>query len=152
MRGYKLNKETGEVTEAETLEEMFGGNFEDTRRVALTTLARVGPCKVDVSTVFLALDHNYFGGPPLLFETMIFGGPEDQEFQERWSTFQGAKAGHEAIVRVRRSNPGYMLTCYYMLTCELMRMVYKSTRETIILGWRSRVVPVLVKLKLMKEE
>lgn len=37
------------------------------RRVALT---QVGPCTV--STVFLGLDHNYFGGPPLLFETMVF--------------------------------------------------------------------------------
>ena len=34
--------------------------------------------EISVSTVFLGLDHNYGGkGPPLLFETMIFGGPHD---------------------------------------------------------------------------
>lgn len=40
-----------------------------------------------VSTVWLALDHNWTGGPPLLFETMIFG-PESwqDEYCERWPT------------------------------------------------------------------
>lgn len=29
-----------------------------------------------VSTIFLGLDHNYSGkGPPILWETMVFGGP-----------------------------------------------------------------------------
>ena len=38
------------------------------RRVRLT---RVGP--FEISTVFLGLDHNFFGdGPPILFETMTF--------------------------------------------------------------------------------
>ena len=32
----------------------------------------------DISTVFLAFDHNYSGvGPPLLWETMVFGGRLD---------------------------------------------------------------------------
>jgi len=37
------------------------------------------PDGVQVSTVFLGLDHNFFGrGAPVLWETMIFGGPHDQ--------------------------------------------------------------------------
>ena len=28
----------------------------------------------DISTVFLGLDHNLGDGPPLLFETLVFGG------------------------------------------------------------------------------
>lgn len=32
-----------------------------------------------VSTVFLSLDHAVFGGPPVLFETMIFGPPRDEQ-------------------------------------------------------------------------
>ena len=48
---------------------------------------------VDVSTVFLGLDHNYFGGPPLLFETMIFGGEHD-DYQERYTTWDEALLGH----------------------------------------------------------
>ena len=50
-----------------------------------------------VSTVFLGLDHNFFGGPPLIFETMVFGGPLDQE-QDRYSTWDQAEAGHAAMV------------------------------------------------------
>lgn len=48
---------------------------------------------VQVSTVFLALDHAYGGGAPLLFETMIFGGEHDQ-YQERYSTWAEAEEGH----------------------------------------------------------
>jgi len=47
-----------------------------------------------VSTFFLGLDHNYIEGqPPLLFETMIFGGDLDQDC-ERYSTWEEAEKGH----------------------------------------------------------
>ena len=52
---------------------------------------------VVVSTVFLGLDHSFGEGPPLLFETMIFGGPFDQE-QERYTTWEQAEAGHKAML------------------------------------------------------
>lgn len=57
----------------------------------------------DVSTVFLGIDHNFFGdGPPLLFETMVFGGPEDG-WTNRYPTYDEAEAGHmEACEMVRR--------------------------------------------------
>ena len=48
---------------------------------------------VRVSTVFLGLDHSFFGGKPLLFETMIFGGNNDQ-YQARYPTKEEALAGH----------------------------------------------------------
>lgn len=51
-----------------------------------------------VSTVFLSLDQNHGGiGAPVLYETMIFGGPLDQE-RERYETRQQAEAGHERWV------------------------------------------------------
>jgi hypothetical protein len=56
----------------------------------------VGNDKIDgvhVSTVFLGIDHQWGDGPPLLFETMVFGGEFDQE-QERYSTYEEAEAGH----------------------------------------------------------
>ncbi len=57
----------------------------------------------DVSTVFLSVDHAYGGGPPMLFETMVFGGPLDQE-QERCSTWEQAEAMHDAMCeRVRNA-------------------------------------------------
>lgn len=49
---------------------------------------------VRISTVFLGLDHNHFGaGPPVLFETMIFGGPLDG-YQERCCTWDEAVQMH----------------------------------------------------------
>lgn len=51
----------------------------------------------DVSTVFLGLDHRFGDdGPPLVFETMVFGGLLDQSC-ERYSTLDEAKAGHKAM-------------------------------------------------------
>lgn len=53
---------------------------------------------VRVSTVFLGLDHNFgFGGPPLLYETLIFGGPLDGEMS-RYATREEALAGHREMV------------------------------------------------------
>lgn len=50
---------------------------------------------IQVSTVHLGYDHNWSGGngPPLIFETMIFGGEHDQ-YQERYATLAEAKEGH----------------------------------------------------------
>jgi hypothetical protein len=53
---------------------------------------------VTVSTVFLGLDHN-FGerrAGPVLWETMVFGGPCDQE-QHRYRSRADAEAGHRAV-------------------------------------------------------
>ena len=61
------------------------------RHVAETTVG-----DVKVSTVFLGLDHRE-SGPPILFETMVFGGPLDQE-QDRYATWQEAEQGHQAMV------------------------------------------------------
>jgi hypothetical protein len=52
---------------------------------------------VTVSTVFLGLDHAFGGGTPILFETLVFGGPLDGEM-ERYATWDQAEAGHKAIV------------------------------------------------------
>lgn len=53
-----------------------------------------------ISTVFLAIDHNYSGqGDPLLFETMIFDDGKDgidATYQTRCSTWGEAEAQHVA--------------------------------------------------------
>lgn len=46
-----------------------------------------------VSTVFLGIDHAFSGGPPVLWETMIFGGPHDQ-YKERYASRDRAIDGH----------------------------------------------------------
>ena len=57
--------------------------------------------EVRISTVFLALDHSYGEGPPLVFETMIFGGVHDAA-QERYSTWDEAEEGHKKAVELVR--------------------------------------------------
>jgi len=52
-----------------------------------------------VSTVWLGLDHGYGGGPPLIFETMVFGGAHDED-QWRYPTEVEALAGHAEICSV----------------------------------------------------
>lgn len=56
---------------------------------------------VRISTVFLGLDHGAHGRP-LLFETMIFGGPRDQHCW-RCSTWEEAKARHAAAIALIRA-------------------------------------------------
>jgi hypothetical protein len=54
--------------------------------------------EVRVSTVFLGLDHSFGQGPPMLFETMVFGGPLDSAC-ERCSTWEQAEAQHSAMLK-----------------------------------------------------
>lgn len=55
------------------------------------------PNDVRVSTIFLGTNHAFFGGTPILFETMIFGGEHD-EYQERYATWEEAEAGHQRAI------------------------------------------------------
>lgn len=71
-------------------------NDMEARRVDRTTIGNS-----DVSTVFLGLDHAYSGGPPVLFETLVFGG-ELKDEMDRYHTWDEALAGHAAMCeRVR---------------------------------------------------
>ena len=63
-------------------------------------LWKTGNDEIMVSTIFLGLDHSPFPyGPPLVFETMIFGGEHDKE-EWRYSTWDEAEAGHQEAVRL----------------------------------------------------
>lgn len=79
----------------ENIEAMRAFEDPDRRRVGLD---HVGPFRV--STVFLALDHNYSGhGDPILFETMVF--PEDSHTDlacVRYCTWAQAAIGHAFMV------------------------------------------------------
>jgi hypothetical protein len=56
-----------------------------------------GNSDVYVSTVFLGIDHNFgIYGPPLLFETMVFGGAHDN-YMDRYSTWNEAQEGHKRM-------------------------------------------------------
>lgn len=51
-----------------------------------------------VSTVFLGLNHNFGVGPPLLWETMVFGGCFD-DAQGRWPSREEALKAHAFALR-----------------------------------------------------
>lgn len=56
-----------------------------------------------VSTVWLGINHAFgFGGPPIIFETMIFGGPYAEEMM-RYSTEADALEGHRRVVEDLRA-------------------------------------------------
>lgn len=99
MRGQYILDENGNPVEATSLEEWarFFDN-RDARRLAYTKVSD----DVNVSTVFLGIDHAFGGGPPVLWETMIFGGPHD-EYQDRYTTREDALRGHEEAVALARS-------------------------------------------------
>lgn len=58
------------------------------------------PGEVRVSTVFLGIDHGYFDGHPLLFETMVFSPDKNNNHIRRYSTWEEAEAGHEEIIHL----------------------------------------------------
>jgi len=59
---------------------------------------------VEVSTVFLSINHQFSPeGPPVLWETMVFGGPDDMDCR-RYASFHEAKEGHlDVLAQVRVS-------------------------------------------------
>ena len=100
MARYYILDGNGEPVPVESFSEAEG-SFEKDRRVALDDIAGSR-----VSTVFLVIDHQYDNGPPLLFKTLVFGGPLADEM-ERYSTRAEALAGHAAMVaRVRAKMEG----------------------------------------------
>lgn len=54
---------------------------------------------VVVSTVFLGIDHIFGDDPPILFETLVFGGTHDGEIV-RCETWEQAEAQHLRMVNL----------------------------------------------------
>jgi len=68
------------------------------RRVALDDIDGI-----EISTVFLGLDHNYqLQGPPILFETMVFDDSEHGGSMRRYATWDEAETGHRWVVNETR--------------------------------------------------
>jgi hypothetical protein len=95
MSEFYILDEDNRPHPAELME--WGRFFNDIgRRRVAETLVDDG---VRISTVFLGINHRLFGnGPPLIFETMIFGGPLDGGMW-RYSTWDDAEVGHEMAVK-----------------------------------------------------
>ena len=70
-------------------------NDPETQKVSRTEISP----EAYVSTVFLSIDHAFGGGLPILFETMIFGGPLDG-YQWRYHVRVQAERGHQKAVEL----------------------------------------------------
>lgn len=72
------------------------------RHVADQRFGHEGIGEIRISTVFLGLDHRNFGdGPPLVFETMIFGGGDELDgYTARSSTWAEALVEHRKAVEL----------------------------------------------------
>jgi hypothetical protein len=90
---------------------------------------------VEVSTVFLGLDHGFSGdGPPILFETMAFwlgpGGPDGYE-QERCSTWLEAERMHGRMCRQVVRPAAVAAACW-----RFIRDWWSDSREDWRIGWK----------------
>lgn len=94
-----LNKETGEIRTPKSVYE-WGEYFELGNRI----IAQEDVAGFWVSTVFLAMDHNFNDDRgPLWFETMVFRSGvqhplyDQSHAQLRYATLEEARAGHERV-------------------------------------------------------
>lgn len=56
--------------------------------------------EIQISTVFLGLNHAFDEGPPLLFETMVFADeyPAINQEMDRYTTWEEALVGHAVML------------------------------------------------------
>jgi len=75
----------------------------DNRRVARDKIKHEAfGVEIEISTVFLGLDHSYSRtGDPVLFETIIFNGEENVSM-DRYCTWKEAEKGHQEMVSIAR--------------------------------------------------
>lgn len=91
---YWILDEYGEPVPAgaDEFSKWFGSSFSE-RTVAMDDVDE----DLRVSTVFLGINHGMIGEEPILFETMVFGGPLDGECR-RYTTRDKALAGHARLL------------------------------------------------------
>lgn len=102
LRMYVLNPDHSVSRVNDTIE--WGRQYESNRRfVAENFFGHEGIGTIRVSTIFLGIDHSFsyaIGGDdrPVLFETMIFGMPDGDGYQDRCCTYDEALVMHAKAV------------------------------------------------------
>jgi hypothetical protein len=95
---YVLDGQAVRAVDVQTWAAWFEAAREDGRtRIAAHTL----PDGRWLSTVFLGIDHAWGGGPPQLFESMVFRSETDldETYCARHATWRAAMDGHYALLR-----------------------------------------------------
>jgi hypothetical protein len=102
LRGHDV-VETDNMLEAGQL--MSDVKARTVRKTPFKKTRKFAEC--EVSTVFLTIDHNFRDeGPPIVFETLVQGGPLD-DWMRRYATWEDAEEGHaETVELVRRAYQG----------------------------------------------
>lgn len=99
---YILNAQGEPVSEPDLM--TWGKWLETNRSTRIVNQEKVG--QSTVSTVFLGLDHNFdTDGPPVLWETMVFGGKLNGEMERCSGSREQAEAMHQRMVeRVKKGD------------------------------------------------
>lgn len=97
---YILNDKGEPVVEPDL---MKWARWFETGKDRIVERTQIGNIKV--STVFLGFDHNYSAtGGPVLWETMVFGGPLDQEQTRCSGNREQAMAMHQKMIEAVKRN------------------------------------------------
>lgn len=94
----------------------------DHRRIALDEIGSIA-----VSTVFLGLDHNFYGeGAPILFETLVSVNGTALEIV-RYRTYQEAVEGHKLAIAQAKVTLGILMIEQEMLLTTEEAKVFLSS-------------------------
>jgi hypothetical protein len=108
--------------------------FETSREERIVLKNKILKGTVEVSTVFLGLDHSFGRGRPLIYETMIFGGKYD-DYQDRYSTKEEAVAGHAQAMKLALSGwskPARLMVWMFIWTG--IYLIIRITTEILLPG------------------
>lgn len=105
MNGRYILDEKGNPIPCEDLMEWARWMEKVDRRVGSDIFTGKSGEEIRISTVFLGLDHSFSYGPPMLYETMIFGG-DHNDYQERYFLKEEAIAGHKIAVNMVKEELG----------------------------------------------
>lgn len=96
MRHYVLDEDNNPVRERDLVRWALRFSGAD-NTIKYSTVLFITGGAANLSTIFLGLDFSMNDtGPPILYETMVFGGELDQQGQ-RYSTLQEALDGHDEM-------------------------------------------------------
>jgi hypothetical protein len=115
MHDYGLD---GRPIDAQTAELLM--HSYQRRRVGEDTV-QTGDGPVRVVTSFMVSDYAFGGGPPLLWETLIDGGPLDGRLL-RWGTRADAEEGHRGLVEAMRSPDAVAVMVEWFGTADAKRV------------------------------
>jgi len=99
LNHYILDETSGEPRVAKNLAEWVFW-LKDADRCVKNEWVDVNGIEVCVSTIFLGIDHNFLGeGLPILWETMVFNGPNNFALERCSGTREQAEAMHAATIK-----------------------------------------------------